>query len=110
MLKLLIPVLAMSIVSLAATVSNAADEGWRDKALELAKEEPKVRDAIWSQNISFWISVDDDGSSRDGYASYMCFVLRDAGKPEGEFVSVRVWDHVSMATNSPKQLGQASCQ
>lgn len=102
--------LMLSAVSISASAANADDTGWRNKAVELAGQEPKVRDATWSQDFSFWISVDDDGSSRDGYASYMCLVLGDAGKPEGEFVSVRVWDHRSMATNSPKQLGQASCQ
>ncbi|MDZ7822946.1 MAG: hypothetical protein U5K75_02170 [Ahrensia sp.] len=95
---------------LALTTSAYATENWRDKAVELAKLDPKVRDALWSQDISFWIGVDDDGTNRSGFAEYFCFVLRDAGRPDGEFVAITLWDHASILNNSPKQLGKAICQ
>ncbi|MCR9123019.1 MAG: hypothetical protein NXH91_12180 [Phyllobacteriaceae bacterium] len=101
----------LAATAILASCSNTvfADESWRETALTLANEEAKVRDALWSQDISFWIAVDDDGTDRSGYAQYICLLLSQAGRPQGEFVSVTVWDYASMATQSPKRLGRANC-
>ncbi|MEL7454318.1 MAG: hypothetical protein AAGJ50_13210 [Pseudomonadota bacterium] len=107
--NLLQSVLLVPAIIAMFAVPAAADEAWRDEAVKLAKEEPKIRDAMWSQSISFWITLDDDGTDRSGYASFVCLLLNQAGKPEGNFVIVTAWDHVSTATNNPKQLGKAQC-
>lgn len=97
----------------AASLASAATADqltpWQEQAVVLALEEPKVLDATWSQSISFWISVADDGSPRDAYASYICLLLNQAGKPQGELVSVTAWDAATAASNNPHQLGKANC-
>ena len=46
-------------------------------ALEEIKKEPKVKEALLTDADVLYISVDDDGTKRDGYASYICEVLRE---------------------------------
>ncbi len=88
---------------------NAVAADWRDKAVEFAVAKKQVHEALWSQPISFWVSMDDDGSNRSGFAEYLYFVSSDAGRPDGEFIAITVWDRASMAGNSHKQLGKANC-
>lgn len=92
-----------------ATITFAAD-GWRENAVKLAVEEPKIHEALWSQDLSFWVSVVDDGTKRNGYAQYLCFVLNDAGRPKDEIIIITVWDRAAMAKNNLKELGKATCQ
>jgi len=44
--------------------------------LKLVKSEPKVRDATITSADVLYVSVVDDGTSRDGYASYICETIR----------------------------------
>lgn len=101
---------ALIVALLMGTAANADDLlPWQETAVELAREEGKVMDAMWSQSISFWVIMADDGTRRDGYASYLCLVLNQAGRPQGEFVSISVWDAATAGTNSPRKIGQAMC-
>lgn len=94
---------------LALSISPAA-AGWKDKAVDLAKDEPKVLDAMFADTMSFWASVRDDGNSRDGYARYLCMTLLDAGMPSGDFVVVKIWDAAGMARGDLVQLGRYDCK
>jgi hypothetical protein len=47
------------------------------KALEAVKAEPKVMEAIITDADVLYVSVIDDGTSRKGYAEYLCEVLKD---------------------------------
>ncbi|MCZ4273323.1 hypothetical protein [Maritalea porphyrae] len=91
-----------------ATASFA--ETWRETAINDALAEPKVHSAQWSQEESFWIAVDDDGTRRDGFAEYTCLVLALAGKPQGEIIIVTVLDHNSMLQGNFKELGKKACR
>ena len=44
-------------------------------ALEEIQKEPKVIEAIITDANVLYVTVEDDGTSRDGYASYLCEVL-----------------------------------
>lgn len=46
-------------------------------ALEKIKEEPKVKDAVITDADVLYVAVLDDGTSRNGYASYCCEVLNE---------------------------------
>lgn len=99
------------ILGLVMSVGSAAgEEAWRENAITLAKAEKKVIDATWAQAISFWVSVADDGTRRDGFAEYLCLVLTEAGRPAGEFVVVKVWDHAAMVKDNLKEIGRAECR
>lgn len=103
-----------SFLSLALGISTAtavaADEtDWRTKGLELVRAESYVVDAIWSQDISLWVSMKDDGSDRSGYAQVLCFSLRDAGRQPDDFVVIRIYDAAAMARDELRQIGRAEC-
>lgn len=105
---------ATTIALIAASSAAVAEdewksEPWRVKAIELAMEEPKVSTAMWSQEISFWLAMTDDGTSRRGFAEYTCLLLNKAGKPKDYFVSITVLDQAAMLKGDFKQLGKAPC-
>lgn len=84
-------------------------DGWRKAALVEIAKEPKVEEAMWSQAISLWASVRDDGSRRDGYADYLCMLMLDAGKSDDDFVVVHIWDHSAMQAGDLREIGKADC-
>lgn len=50
-----------------------------DAALEAIKKEEKVLDLTLTEADVLYISVQDDGTRRDGYAGYICQVLDEYG-------------------------------
>lgn len=58
-------------------VQNPADVLENKKALIEIKKEPKVREAIITEANVLYVSVEDDQTKRDGYAQYICEVLRE---------------------------------
>ena len=103
---------ALATVLASITTPATADTlaPWQEKAVTLTKAEGKVIEARWSNTDSFWVMVDDDGSDRTGFAQYVCLILNDAGRPEGTFAAITVWDAKAATTAQPKQLGKAYCQ
>lgn len=93
----------------AAIAMPALAQDWREKAVPMVKGEKKVVDATFPQPGSLWVSVRDDGSKRDGFASYLCLVLADAGMGAKDFVVIKVWDAASMARGEMKELGRNEC-
>ena len=51
--------------------------GNNDDLLRSIKSEPKVKDATITDANVLYISVIDDGTSRNGYAEYICEVVKD---------------------------------
>lgn len=101
--------IAAALLAMTSTTGLAAElEPWQEKSIDLATSEAAIHDASWSQDISFWVSVSDNGTDRSGYADYVCLLLNEAGRPQGEFIAVTVWD--ALGTNNSKQLGKTYCQ
>lgn len=103
-------VLAIGIGVLAV---SAKDQSWREKAVaEITADEPKIVEAMFPSDArnSFWASVRDDGSRRDGFAEYLCLALHEHGMPKGDFVVIRIWDAGAMARNEMKEIGRFDCQ
>ena len=47
--------------------------------LELINEEPKVKEAIITDSNVLYVSVEDDGTKRDGFANYLCELIKEEG-------------------------------
>jgi len=60
-----------------APAEKAADNAGNKKALEEIKKEPKITEAFLSDANVLYVSVADDGTPRDGYAQYLCGVLKE---------------------------------
>lgn len=72
-------------------------------------KEPAAKDATWTAKSIFKVGVLDNGSSRDGYAEYVCNVLYDYGF-KGERVTVHVIDIAALVRQGEwNKLGSARC-
>lgn len=97
----------------ASTASNANEKNnWKLKSTQEVRNEKSVVEAMFpdNSNSSFWVSVRDDGSRRDGYADYLCLVLKDSGMPKGKFIVIKIWDAYSMAAGKFKEIGRSECK
>jgi ABC-type sulfate transport system permease subunit len=75
-----------------------------------SSEEPKVLDALWTDEAIFKVGVRNDGSGRDGYAQYVCLVLNSKGF-KGKDILVRVIDLPKLiASDEWVNLGTAFCK
>ncbi|MEO1985385.1 MAG: hypothetical protein ABGX47_01880 [Martelella sp.] len=90
-----------------ATAASAAD--WRDAAVAEIAKEKQVVEVMFSQPISLWALMYDDGSRRDGYAEYLCLVLFSSGMPKGESVIITIWDATAMVQGDMKRIGRFEC-
>lgn len=83
-----------------------------DEALKLINAEPKVREAIITEANVLYASVEDDGTNRDGYAAYLCEILREKKAKANRVKIVKV-----NSTNDPNKqnsygvlLGESWCR
>lgn len=47
--------------------------------LKLINSEPKVKEAIITDSNVLYVSVEDDGTKRDGFANYLCELIKEKG-------------------------------
>ena len=83
----------------------------RDKVQSIfkSKDEPIAKDALWTSNNIFKVGVIDDGTLRDGYASYSCEVLYEHGF-KGKKIWVQIIDIVKLTQNDDwVKIGEAHC-
>lgn len=104
-------ILTLSIVLFTILTSFAQKSGGKQAALNAVKKEKKVKEAIMTEANVLYVAVIDDGTRRDGYAEYLCAVLKDYG------VQMRIKVVKFGSTNSPKRdnaygilLGESWCK
>ncbi len=85
------------------------DEGWRDRAVEMARARDDVLEAMWPQpnGISFWVAMRNTGQSRDNDATQLCGELWRAGRPADFSVMVTILDAARIAQQ--EEIGKARC-
>jgi hypothetical protein len=103
--------LLIGFTCVSCSSKNPMDDPNNKAALEEIKKEPKVLDATITDSDVLYVSVIDDGTRRDGYASYLCEVLT-------EHNATTKWVKVVKAgsTNDPNKdnaygvlLGESRC-
>ena len=101
------------ITAVAVSAATAKDklDPWQIKALRAVKSEKAVIDARWRmpETNVLWVSMQPDGSSRDGFAQYVCMLLVEAGAPEGDLKTVWVYDPATFKAGG-KEMGIAACR
>lgn len=74
----------------------------------MSDQEPTALAAGWTASNTFTIVVEDDGSSRNGYAQYACEIVREIGLKSG--YTVEITDRASALGEAEKRtLGQSNC-
>lgn len=94
---------------LAAPVTAQVPEAKKQAVLNYLKsgQEPGVKDAMWSTDYVLKLGMLNNGSNRDGFASYMCQELADRGIRN---VTVHVIDIAKLTmTGKWVKMGEANC-
>lgn len=103
---------ALLLTSIMATAAAAGYSPQHDAAQKRfqGNEEPTAKDATWTSPSIFKVGLYDDGSSRDGYAQYVCMTLNDYGFKEKK-VWVQIIDIVKLVRDDKwVKIGEAHCQ
>jgi hypothetical protein len=85
------------------------------RALAALKAEPKIKDVLYQPDaaVRWTVGVLDDGTNRNGYASYICETLKENGI-ELKGAIVRVVDIAKVAQGgvpgSDTSLGSMKCE
>ena len=69
--------------------------------LDAVRKEPKVKEAIITDAKVLYVSVDPDGTNRDGYAQYLCELVKEN---KGDVEKVKV---VQFGTSNSKDADNA---
>lgn len=71
-------------------------------------QEPSIKDAMFDTDKQLKIAVDDDGTSRDGFAEYVCTTIDERFDSKGYMVTV--YDANKIMQGEWKRLGQHLCK
>jgi len=109
-----LPIIMFLSLFLFATASVGAEaysaNHEKVKTLFQSNEEKTAKDAVWTARDIFKVGVINDGTSRNGYAQYVCSVLDDYGF-KGKGVWVQIIDIVKLTNNGKwVKLGEARCK
>lgn len=113
--KLMRKILAAGMVAMAliATVSAASDLDPNRAAVQSkfkGKSEPTAKDALWTSPTMFKVGVIDNGTSRDGYAQYVCGEIRSQGIKDAG-MRVQIIDIVKLVRQDKwVKIGEATCR
>ena len=102
--------LIAAILFVATPFAAHAGADWQKKALSAVKAEKTVLDAKWrmsSQNV-LWVAMATDGSRRDGFAEYLCEVIRESA-PDEALKTVWIYDPASYKAGGAA-MGTAACK
>ena len=108
--------LGMIVMALPAQAKQEL-KPWQKKALALVKKEKKVLDAFWrdpEHNVLF-VTMEPNGTRRDGFAQYLCMQVMSAGAPKGKLNSIWIYDPETFRkyvdkTGSGSEMGWAFCR
>lgn len=104
-----IALLLVSIPFFANAASELSPKQNEVTAYFKSNEEKTVFDAVWTSSSMFKVGRYDNGTSQNGYAQYVCEVLREHGVSAGN--SVQVIDIVKLSRDSKwVKLGEAHCK
>lgn len=91
----------------AALAPKAPPDPRRARALAELLKETQIKDGVWASDSSLWVAVLDNGTNRNGYAAYVCGVVRAHGLRE---FTVRVQDAAALLRDELVTLGSHFCK
>ena len=111
-LPLFLALAALAVANGAASAAQNTYSPQHDEVLRYftSGQEPKVKDALWTSRDIFKVGLLNDGTSRDGYAGYVCEVLYEHGF-KGKAIWVQAIDiAVLKRTGKWVKLGESHCK
>lgn len=98
-----------ALIFLFTSSISALSQDWKNSAIDELKTEKSIVETLFTGSSSLWVSMVDDGSSRDGFAQYVCLILIEKGMPSGDLVVISIWDAAEMARGNQKRIGRHEC-
>jgi hypothetical protein len=100
------------IITNCGKTTNPKENPNNKRALEEIKKEPKIKHAIITDANILYVSVEDDGTIRNGYAEYLCEILREykATTKLIKVVKVNSLKNPNSENGHGILLGEASCE
>ena len=86
----------------------AKPAAWQAQALDLAKKQAGVADALWTGGGDLLVSVAKTGRGANAFAERLCVALSKTGKPSDFSFFVFVVDQKTFPAENPK-LGSDVC-
>ena len=99
-------VLVASIACLDSSMAKPA--AWQAQALDHAKKQAGVADALWTGGGDLLVSVAKTGRGANAFAERLCLALSKTGKPSDFSFFVFVVDQKTFPAENPK-LGSDVC-
>lgn len=95
-----------------STRTSTFDNSINREVLKVIQTEPKIKEAIITDTGVLYVSVINDGTSRDGYAAYLCEIVREyRGTIERvKVVQVNTTNHPHRDNAYGILLGETWCQ
>lgn len=108
---LIITFTSILIVGCRETIKPLEDPNNKIALIEI-KKEPKIKDATITDDNVLYVSVEDDGTIRNGYAEYLCQVLREYNATTNWVKVVKVNSSKDFNSNNSHEvlLGEAHCK
>lgn len=101
--------MTVAVLALVPGIAIAVDIDQQGLSRELAGE-AQVKDVAFTEAGNLYVGVVDDGSSRDGYAQYLCEVVKDYATGDGR-VLIKIIDVAAAARDEGlKELGSHWCR
>lgn len=99
------------IIGCGKTIKPLEDPNNKIALIEI-KKEPKIKDATITDDNVLYVSVEDDGTVRNGYAEYLCQVLREYNATTNWVKVVKVNSSKDFNSNNNHEvlLGEAHCK
>ena len=102
--------IAITALLCAVALPVGAQDAWRDDYVEAVRAESGIREAMFTGPVSFWASMSDDGTRRDGFAEFLCVVAMQNGMPVGDFFVIKIWDFHAMLRKEMREIGRFNCE
>ncbi len=107
--KLAGAILYVMAISTAGAADSEQDRKDALTAYFKSDEEPSVLDAVWTSDKMFKVGMYDRDGPKDGFAMYVCSVMKDYGFGAG--YSAQVIDIIKLVRDSDwVTLGEAQCK
>ncbi len=110
-LFLIIPLALLFITSSCGKTIKPSEDSNNKKALSEIQKEPKIKYATITDDNILYASVEDDGTIRNGYAEYLCEILKENNATTNwvKIVKVSSSKDLNNGDDHGILLGEANC-
>ncbi|RUT68399.1 hypothetical protein D0817_21020 [Flavobacterium cupreum] len=109
---LFITFILILIITNCGEITSQKENSNNKRALNEIKKEPKIKHATITDANVLYVSVEDDGTIRNGYAEYLCEILREyrATTKIVKVIKASSLENLNNENGHGILLGEANCE